>query len=555
MTQEKTQKKVRHADQIFQQSLSEKSHRAERIINSLRFILILIFLISGISSYSTGSNPAVYLTIFAVTGFYTLNTVFWHFYLSKYKHHPLIKYITTFVDINIIFLVKYGFHLDPTLGWGYSIKETATFSLFFVFIMLAGMRLDRKFSILTGAYCALVSIFILILGVFSGEVVFVSDPRESGTLPALRLTSEITKILFLIGGSVIVAFQAHSTRIFMGKLSESESKSSYNLRVITEILEQTQEISQKLHLLMKDMLVKSEDLKTLIDDQKLFFTKDTEQVEVFTRNGQEISLIISEQLSLTERITSKVKNLDGTSSQIQVDSLQSLQKATDSRELTGSSKASLEATIEVVKEMKTQSEKIKSISTTISEIAESTNLLALNASIEAARAGENGRGFSVVATEVQKLADKSIESSKEIHNIIRATVINIEKTSSMIATTAEKLITVHTTVRENEEFLQDLTIKIKKQKEFTEAIKSEIENINEIGQTVSQMIGSQSKNLLEMDERNFKKQEMIGDSSSLSVELEDISKLLGNYSENLHNILINKEKIVTRDKRSSHYVS
>lgn len=72
-----------------------------------------------------------------------------------------------------------------------------------------------------------------------------------------------------------------------------------------------------------------------------------------------------------------------------------------------------------VEELERDSEKIKQLATLIDDIADQTQLLALNASVEAARAGPAGRGFAVVATEIRRLSESSMHSTREVHDTVQ----------------------------------------------------------------------------------------------------------------------------------------
>lgn len=153
----------------------------------------------------------------------------------------------------------------------------------------------------------------------------------------------------------------------------------------------------------------------------------------------------------------------------------------------------------VILDMNKASDEIGLITDTINSIADQTNLLALNAAIEAARAGESGRGFTVVAEEIRKLAEQSSGATKQIQELIGKI-----KLKSNLAVTA----------------ISETRVVVKDQSESVSQSMKIFEDISESIKILSQQTANISTAIIEAKQ---KKEEIVGKMQNISAVSEEAS--------------------------------
>jgi methyl-accepting chemotaxis protein len=250
-----------------------------------------------------------------------------------------------------------------------------------------------------------------------------------------KMTGQLVETLRQVKSEVQLIEQASET---------TAKRSEQDMKMVEDVLSSAEETSSSMMEMQASVEEVSENMKALamaIEETVTSIEEMGMAIKHIAFNSSGLSSSAEETFKVIQEISGSIERLVETSNEAEVSSREASDAANAGQVSVKEIMEGMQVihdvvskSAEMIKTLGSRSEEIGTITNVITEIADQTALLALNASIIAAQAGEHGRGFAVVAQEVKELANRSSNAAKEIGVLIQAVQAESQKAVTSMTT-------------------------------------------------------------------------------------------------------------------------
>jgi methyl-accepting chemotaxis protein len=210
----------------------------------------------------------------------------------------------------------------------------------------------------------------------------------------------------------------------------------------------------------------------------------TEQI---AQVSEEVAQGAGEQASAIRETLAQLKELAESAAQNAVFAAEGRTATGQAQEAAVAGSEEIRTLVTAVEQMRAASHETNRILRTIDEIAFQTNLLALNAAVEAARAGDAGRGFSVVAEEVRRLALRAGDAARQTHDLVEQSLATADSGVAMTQGVVRRFDEINTHVATAAELLSAVSGSCEEQRYFSDECRGAMERVDEVTQHATRM--------------------------------------------------------------------